>query len=429
MELQLSNKEKHRPRALFRVIVVMFLPFFISFSILDTKNHILPLVAFAYIIQSIIIAKTFFKKRVKISIIFMTICLIIIQLLTIISDSVAGININGNDFINVLAKALNFFLFFGIMINVKLNKNQILFFMKCLVVFAFIGSAYNMIINWDIIANLQHITSSYQVELKSFFPNRNQFGMFLFISIIAHHYIITSSAANKKSIFVLLIQILNLVLTMSRGSILALIVFYGILYIKHFKNIKILASIMLMLSTMILLIISNEQLKDFIIKNIIRADVGIAGRNDVWNMGFDVFIQNNIINGVGFYTGVEIAKSKGFQFDQFHSFYIDTLVSGGLLELLFIISILVYVYRRCLKNCGEKEFKRIYVASMGGVFATSFFESVSLFSIGYVDTIFTIFFITIPILLSNMERISEATNSTKKEAKANFRQLNNLDFV
>ena len=397
-----SYFESNNLKALFTSIIIMFLPFFISFTLLETTNYLLPLVAFAYILQTIIISSSYLKDKVYYKVIIFTIILMVIQLITVASNSLLGINTNYNDYINLTAKTVNYFLLFGIMLNIKTTKENIIYFMKYMIIFAIIACLYNIVKNWTLILNLTNITSSYQVDLKSFFPNRNQFGMFLFIAIVANNYRTLVSKKNSAYYMVNFLLIMNLMMTMSRGAILAVLIFYIILYIKQLKSKKTLISLIIILSTVITVIFSNSQLRDFIVRNVVRADAGVAGRLDVWKMGVNVYSKSNLLSGVGFHTGIDIAKAAGFRFDQFHNFFIDILVSGGLIELMFMVITILYVYRRVMIKCWDRNYKRIYKASMGAIIALGLVESVSFFSIGFVDTIYTIFFITIPILASSM---------------------------
>ncbi len=191
--------ESNNLKALFTSIVVMFLPFFISFTLLNTTNYLMPLVAFAYIIQTIIISRSYLRDKVYYKVIIFTMMYMVIRMITISSNSLMGINTNYNDYINLIAKTVNYFLLFGIMLNVKTTKEYIIYFMKYMIIFAVIACLYNIVTNWTLILNLTNITSSYQVHLKSFFPNRNQFGMFLFIAIVANNY--RTLVRNKNSTY------------------------------------------------------------------------------------------------------------------------------------------------------------------------------------------------------------------------------------
>lgn len=388
-------------------IFIMFIPFFISFTLINNTSYLLYLVAIAYIFKVVIIGKKYMSSKISIKFLPIFTLYLILQMTTIQSNIILGLDTHMNDYINFIAKSINYYLLFGVMLNITVTENSVRQFMKGVVIFAIVASIYNLAINFDSILNVSNITSSYQVNFKSFFPNRNQFGMLLFISIVALNY--DSSFLKHKVLEhgIKILFIINLFMTMSRGAIIATAIFYVLVYIRKLRNPRIFIRVMLFLFAIYIIIFFNSSLQSFIISNIIRADSGLAGRVDLWIMGLDIYKENNVISGVGFFTGISLAQTKGFQFDQFHSFFIDVLVSGGVFELFFIVLTVYYSYKRCNKHCSNIHYKNIFKCSLFAVAALSFVESVSLFSIGFVDTIYTIFFITIPVLLSNLKKSSE----------------------
>jgi len=401
---KLTNTEKQIPRTLFISIIIMLVPFIICFTILDLNNVIIPLLAGVYFVQIFIISNTFINGNIKIR--RLSVCIVFgilfSQFITLLIDVLAGIKINTNDYINIFAKTLNFILYFEVMANVKVSKLQIQCFMRYFTLFAVVAIIYNFALNWTELLKIQYITSSYVLELKSFFPNRNQFGAFLFISIIAHCYFCSGKKIQKSNILIFTLQILSIVLTMSRGAILACAVFFVILYLQHSNNLKVFLLSIVLSCNMIILITCNNKLMEFISKFILRSGSGTTGRTEIWKMGIGVAVNNNIVNGVGYYTGTDLARAQGFQFDQFHSLFIDAIVSGGIIELSFIVLVLINIYRQCIKNCVDNGYKKIYIGSMVAILPLGIFESISFFSIGYTDSAFSIFFISIPLLLSNM---------------------------
>lgn len=405
MHILITTGEKRIPRILFLAVLVMLIPFIITFNFFNTTSLLKPLVAGTYLIEILLIVSTFINNKTRIQIIwiFIAIFLAVFQLITMVLDLVVGLSINVFDIINSYAEALNFILLFGVMTNVKVKREQLMLFMKYVVIFSVVACLYNLVINWNQIAHLGYMTSGYQVDLKSFFANRNQFGAFIFVSIVAHVYMLTGKRIKMTHILIFLLQLLSVMLTMSRGSILACVVFFVLFYIQNLKNIKSVFFIGGLWTVLLFVIVSNHKLMAFITKYIIREDAGLSGRSSIWSMGINVAIKHNIINGVGYYTGLDMAKSQGLQFDEFHSLYIDKLVEGGIIGLAFLILVLTFVFYRCLAKCGDKPVKRVYTASFIAILVLGAFESVSFFSIGYVDTIMTIFFVTIPLLLSNME--------------------------
>ncbi|MEI5907393.1 O-antigen ligase family protein [Bacillus spongiae] len=401
MSEQLTNREKRIPRVLFLAILFMQIPFIISYHVLENSSLLLPLLTGSYVGLVLMLFFTFYNGIKNYHLI--TIGFIVIQLLPLYVNSMKGIEINIQDYIGTVAKTLNFFLFFCLLFSVGVKKQQLSKFMKYIVWFALLACMYNFIIHFSEIINLRYITSGYELDLKSFFVNRNQFGAFLFISIVAHYYLVSGKKIQLYTIIIFFIQLSNLLLTMSRGAILASAVFFAILYVQHVKNIKVITVMIAIVMAVLVFFLSSEELVAFLTNNILRLDSGVAGRSEIWEMGLTILRENNIINGVGYFTGIDLAKAQGFQFDEFHSLYIDTLVSGGIIELIFLLSLMIYIVRRCLKQCYDRGYKKIYIASFLGILILGFFESLSFFTLGYVGTLLTVFYISIPILLGNME--------------------------
>ena len=274
--------------------------------------------------------------------------------------------------------------------------------MEYITIFSLVACIYNILFNWIEIVNLRYITSSYDVDLRSFFTNRNQFAAFLFISLVANCYICSEKKVTVRHICIFILQIFNLVLTMSRGGILACSIFLFILFLQNVRKFKVFITTTSICLITICIIVTNNEFMNFINNNIFRINKGTTGRTDIWRMGINIAMNNNIISGVGFYTGLQIAKPMGFRYSQFHSLFVDAIVGGGFIELMFLVCIMFYITRRCLKLCMDTKYKKIYRASIIAMWILGVFESVSFFSIGYVDTLYTIFFITIPLLLSNL---------------------------
>lgn len=402
-----TKSDKSIPKTLFASILIMLMPFIICIDLFHMNGVMKPLIAGAYVIEIFLMVTTFIDGNTKVHGLFIIAYgLILLQFTTLCIDSILGIKINLNDYINAFAKALNFLLLFGVMSNVKVSKSQIKSFMLYMTVFAVIACIYNFVVNRSALLNFWSYTSSYsssyELQFKSFFINRNQFGGLLFMSIVAHSYLCSDKKIRKINILIFIIQLLSVILTMSRGAILACAVFFSVLYLQHSKNLKVSLSVIAFCSIIIIGITSNSAYMGFITKYLIRPDVGSAGRTEIWKMGFGLAEQNNIVNGVGYFTGLDLAYEQGFKFDQFHNLYIDALVSGGIIELSLIVFLLIYVFRRCIKKCVDSGYKKIYVGSAVAMWVLGIFESVSFFSIGYTDTVFSIFFISLPLLLSNM---------------------------
>src|SRR5699024_3063333 len=106
-----------------------------------------------------------------------------------------------------------------------LSPKNVRLVLKVIVLLGIISCIYNIVINWSEMLKIFTITNSYQVRFQSFFDNRNQFGSFMFTSIFAQIMLFyLDKEKNKRKLFrflaCLILFILNLLLTLSRGAIL-----------------------------------------------------------------------------------------------------------------------------------------------------------------------------------------------------------------
>lgn len=397
--------KKNYTLRLFAAIVIMIVPLFLSFHIIKGLSYsALTICCFGC---SIIICNSIFVKdghvqiRKDFSIILAF--FIFFQFLGIINGYLNDGVLLQDDLFNVIGKTIMVYTFIVLPSYHVISDSDFNTFTKYFTILSFLVCLFNLIDNYSIIANFLSISNSYQFNVTGVFANRNQLGSFMFISIVAHIYRNVRNTISKIDIIVYIFQIITLVLSMSRGAMLAtgvcLIIYFGVFnqyIIKH----PFLSSIIFVL---IGLSFFNDTMWQFIQKNLIRSEVGNSGRSDVWQYGFNVVNINlkTTIVGQGYYHGVSIAQSQGMQVNQFHSFYVDTLVSGGIVELFYLIMMFIYVAKKGLKCCNKK-LKQVYVSSFIGYLTLCFFESDSVLSIGYVDMINTVFFVAIPILLGGM---------------------------
>lgn len=260
----------------------------------------------------------------------------------------------------------------------------------------------NSVLHAQDIPQLLNASSSYQFELSSFFANRNQFGYFLFLSIVAHALCLAGRRPRLHNVGLFGLQIVSLLLTMSRGSIAATIIFAVVFALLQLRTRAryFIATVMAAATagTIMLLTDIGSTVRDLVL----RPSAALAGRDVVWGIGLDIWREHGILLGSGGFRGVTLAQEHGMQFSEFHSFLIETLVSGGLAELLFLFAVLALVWTRVVKSSLDSRRRHVLFASAVGVAGLSCVESVSLFTIGLVGTIFTIFFISLPLLCAEL---------------------------
>ncbi|KPG72100.1 hypothetical protein AEQ18_02365 [Enterococcus sp. RIT-PI-f] len=165
----------------------------------------------------------------------------------------------------------------------------------------------------------------------------------------------------------------------------------------------------------VVFILRNQEIKDFIDKFFIRSDAASSGRIDIWKLGLDIYTDGNLLWGSGFYTALDIAKNKGLEVNQFHNFFVETLINGGLFELVLVLASLVYTLYAVVKSQKlNKDIKNIYFFSLIALTVLLCVESVSFYGLGFVETVNAIVFITIPLLMSNSSDLNISFNSTTR---------------
>ncbi len=392
-------------------IVIMILPLLLSFHLVRglpysilTMGCFVVAIIYCNISNGRLIQGKFNKDLLLIIFLF-----VFFQFLAIVNGYILDHFLVTNDIFNMLGKAIMLYTFVVIPLDQSISKNALANFTKKFTLLSFFICLFNVLDNIGIIVRFFSITNSYQFNVTGVFANRNQFGAFMFISIVAHTYYNTMKSPSNFDYAVYLLQFSNLILSMSRGAMLATCIFlfayWGIH--KHFISRHLILSIVVF--GIVCIFFAKSGLWAFVQKNIIRSEVGNSGRSDVWLMGLGIANDTplSLLVGQGLFHGVSKAQSSGMSFDQFHSFYVDTIVSGGIIEFLFLIALFTYIIFKVKKSLNH-EIKWVCLASLLGYLSLCFFESDSVMSVGYVDMINTIFFVTVPLLISKIENNESA---------------------
>lgn len=398
---------KNLDKILFYMIFVMLVAVLTSVVILRNKELLIYFYSVAFIIQIIILSLTIFRDKILIdknSLVL--ICLYFcIMAAPCICNFILGITSNYYDYFNVLFKVFYFFVFFCVFKKVRISDIQLKSFMKYIVIIGVISCLYNFIFCFDEIAKIITATSSYQVNVKSFFTNRNDFGGFLSLSMIATFFYYGDTYTKKESVFrmgILVLFAFNIFITFSRGAIFSSLIIVSYMIYEKYKNKPKIIIIIALLIIMIIYILSNNSVTHFLEALVIRSDNFDSNRFTLWRYGLNI-ININPFFGVGYYTGVEIAIANNFPNTQFHNFFIDNTVGTGIIGTTFVFGIVLFCLVRCLNRCGFHYYKRIYFIAFITLLAKMLIESVSFFSLGYSDNVTSIFYVALPLLLSNME--------------------------
>ena len=410
--------EKNYTNNLLYAIVVMIVPLFLSFHLVKGLSYSILTIGFfliAIIICNVkdgrIIIGKFSKECMLLIVVF-----IFFQFISITNGYIIDGFFITNDFFNMIGKAIMIYTFIIIPLGQSVSLKEFCEFTKRFTIISIFICLFNIFDNFNLIIHFFDISNSYQFNVTGVFANRNQFGAFMFISVVVHTYYNTIIPPCRLDCVAYAIQFSNLILSMSRGAMLATGVFLFIYWILYKKIISRYFIPFFVSLVIICVSLTNRGILDFIQKNIIRIDVGNSGRSNVWLTGFEIANReiSSLFVGQGLFHGVSIAQSSGMPFDQFHSVYIDTIVSGGIIELLFLVALFTFIILSVAK-CPNYKLKWVSLASLFGYLVLCIFESDSVLSIGYVDMINTIMFLTIPLIISRIKN-NTLTNSIYKSS-------------
>ena len=378
------------------------------------------LVLFVYAIQTLIMCWAVRKKIKETSknIIIVLIVFFILQIIAQLCSYFRWQNVEIQDMANILSLTVNIFIYLYLCSKFEIMKKDFIAFMKKMIVVGLVSCIYNIIVNWEVILNFFGLEYSYLVSISSFFPNRNQFGSFMLIMIVATLYILINQK-DKKYIFLLLIFMINLILTMSRNAILGMglvLIFFILFNLKDFckklskKQIIIICCIIAVLIIVgIILLITIPEISDTINRLFLRTYTidPTSGRMKVWTNGIEIW-QNNPLIGVGRFQAININETVyNSDLDQFHNIYIETVVSYGIVGLVGLAYIIVREIKKVKNSQIDKISKRLMITSIIVFLVISFFETTCRFAIGYVDTLNTIFYFTIPLIYANIKNEKE----------------------
>lgn len=398
---------------LFVCIIINIIPT-AMLKVLEIPNKIYVIanaICYALIILIMLHAVRKEIKKVPNKKIILLITFVLLQIIVQIVNYFCQGSIQFLDIVNILSVTINIFIFIICVSYSNVEKEDIQEFMKKMVLLGLVACLYNIIINGMQMLNIAKLTNSYIANFSSFFPNRNQFGSFIVTILLANLYI---KQENKKNFYKLaeIIFIINLVLTMSRTAIIGMIFMYIIkfcldyFYIKKIsKNRFIFITFMIMILIVVMIFVfTSERYIKLIDKLFIRSEniqTGY-GRTTVWKNGIDMILNGNYLLGLGRFNAVNLNKTVyNSHLEYFHSIYIETFVTYGIVGIIFLFLLFKYIIKRISKSSLDRVYKNIFITYVGVFMIISIFETTTRFSIGYADIMNMIWFITVPIIVSS----------------------------
>lgn len=232
------------------------------------------------------------------------------------------------------------------------------------------------------------------------FVNQNPFAIILLIHIILST--IYYSQANTYKYLILFSMVLSaffLVLTMSRSVIFSLIIITILYQIRILKTKK---GVFILIVSIALVVFATYYLYEYIELIRVRTEqAGTSGRTEIWADAFEKF-RGNYLLGLGNYT---FSSYGGVQLSA-HNFYIQKLVSDGLISFIFLFLFLIHALFNVIKvyfsnriSLFEGCNKLLFAVSFVAIILHQFFEA-SLTS-GFQPLTILLFFLIVVVLDSS----------------------------
>lgn len=429
--LKKIRSENLIPFILFLIILINYIPLFKGNFVPDIHNSYAVTtkeMAICFAIELGLLA-IFLLGRVKLIKVNTIINFVLLLVTTAILAFIQRQNyLSGNyeqlDFINIICIFLNILMLFVCFTNLKIEEKYMTYFFVGMVFAGLVASAVNIYLYKEEILTM--LTTAKQISIKSFFAHRNQFAVFLYASIISNIMLILRS--NKKVVKVLLfipliIFGLSIITTSSRTGIATTALFVILFFITtssikftHKFFIVYLLTVLLISSYVIIINKYPEiavKTSDFVENVLIRENSikSFTGRNEFWKIAMEVLQKNktNMSFGIGRFLAIDLIENYGVT--QYHNFYIEALMTGGVMELVFFIFIHIFTLIKVFISKIDKKYKLFYLSMIISLAIYGMFESMSRFSIGCADTLCLIFFITVPLLHSNTyQKVKEEKN-------------------
>ena len=225
---------------LWKVLVLLFLLFFVSNRENDNK-----------------ISSTGF---------YYLIFYLLVSLICLLADSKVTIS----TILNIGISVLLVYLFFDRPIKEKkLSDLDILGFFRIFAWFVVVACVFNMIVNIRQLFNIASISIYGSDATKSFFDNKNTFGVFLIFGAISATFLKVVEG-NKKWLFAMAIFLLNEVMAMCRTAIVLTLFFIIVSFlVGDSKTLKSrIIALFIVLVAVIALYFSNSTIRNFIDNNL-----------------------------------------------------------------------------------------------------------------------------------------------------------------
>lgn len=434
--LKKLRSENVIPFILFLIILINYLPLFKGNFGYESVHVTTKQMAICFAIELLLLA-IYLIGRVKITkkllVNFILLELTTVALLLVQKNNILSGNYELYDLFNIACIFINIKVLFVAFTTVKSKEKCMTWFFAGMVILGLVACAVNIYLYKEQILTM--FSNAKQISIKSFFGHRNQFAMYLYAAIISNIMLILRSNNKfiKALLFIPLIILGASIITTSSRTGIASAALFVILFFITTNTIKFINKFIIVYVLTVLLISAFligynyypekvTKVEDFVSNVLIREKTieSFTGRDKFWDISKEILeeSQTNKYFGVGRFLALRSIEQ--YHVTQFHNFYVESLMIGGIMELTFFIFIHAYTFIRVIISKIDKKYKLLYLAMYLSMAVYYMFESMSRFSIGCADTICLVFFITVPLLHANTYK--DSLDEQDKNKKMNKRK-------
>jgi len=265
----------------------------------------------------------------------------------------------------------------------------------CLMLYAVV---YNTIKNPTAVFEFLSVSSVYSNMMSSFFDNKQTFGMFLFMALIAStwQYLLT-----KKKMYLLsnIIFLLNIFICLSRTALLACGVYIiAVIILTLFADRALSKFFIGTVVIGVTAIYVYEPLRDFVLNVLFDTDRTMNARTNIWENAFAALQGTKLWIGYGEGNAASAIKSVLGYGANSHNGIVQILLTGGLLKLGLYIIVLLYSVKCSLDvRRYNKTLAYLFIATIVSVFAYSMGEALVLLDTSAPCIVASIMCIAFPV--------------------------------
>ncbi len=426
-------KEKNNlPIILFVILMINFLPLCIGNLLtkeVKTTNTITEVVCFIIEVVSLTVFYFINRKSIKISKINMIALFGLILIMGIVQiKNFVQKNFYFFDILNIGCIFVNILLFYIVLFDFKIEENNIKFFLKGICIIGLFAMFWNLFFYYqEILAEFgifkENFDYSHLGNIKSFFSNRNTVAFFLYLSVIASAILMNLENTKKKYMILIILYVFGIWCTHSKTGF-AITILFILLFAVCSREVNIKRKILICSCIVIfgalgfLNILGRFPVKRAeTIKNIASSEMSelvistdrikrLSGRKRIWYAGFECLNRSlfNYIFGVGRFNSIEVLNFEDRSYGQFHNLYLDILLTGGIVMIVFMGYMFFCIMKKIMKSDLKLNYKIIYINMYITYGMYVLLESIGRFSTESTDALCLIFFIALPLLHANSEK-------------------------